>query len=330
MRALTERIGGDLARFYLALAHECPTVDRFRFPSASVSDIAEWTHDAPKAVRRRLIQLERLGYIAWTRPTNQHICTGELRLLVDLEQVKPPPDANQRQRLILKPNEVASPAAAKVTKPISPAVGLPVGLPETDRATLVKCELPITRTITYSPPDALGNARTESGGDSFSSQTTMQTTQPPEAPNLEASPADGVNVAERTNRHHVTTIQKAAGMVVSARERTYGLGGFGALRKVAESLEAELGDKCAEWLADGCEPRRIAAALADRFTGTNQGAVPWSPGGAPPRLAEPPAVGLETEHVGPMTETDWERLPQGLRASLAERYPTVVPAAAAL
>jgi hypothetical protein len=318
-RLLTERLGGPLARFYLALALECPKHDPTRFPSASVADIADWTGDSPKAVRRWLTELEHRGYIAWTRPANQHTSTGELRLLVNLNRYMPATRSKPADGTPL----VAPPAVDNITAEVVPFPYPALTLPETDRATLAIRDVHRTKDIHRTPEHALGNARTESGGDSSSPPMP----EPAASTDLEAvTPANSVPIAEHHHRDLVTTLELAAGYVVASRERTHGPGGRGAQRKARRELEAELGEKAAAWLEAGCKPTRVAEALADRFTGTNLGAVPWSPGTTPVGYATSQHVELEAEQLEPITDDEWRRLPESVRAVMAERCPNLTPA----
>jgi len=144
-----------------------------------------------------------------------------------------------------------------------------------------------------------------------------------------SKPADVVANAEHHHRELAATLERAAGYVVRARHSTHGPGGRGAHRKARQDLEAELGDKAAEWLAAGCQPNRVAEALADRFTGTNLGAVPWS-AGDPPAAITPasPASVLEAEQLEPMTEAEWYQLPENVRAMMTDRCPNLTPVVA--
>jgi DNA-binding MarR family transcriptional regulator len=249
---LKERHGNRLAYYYHDLAASCSYKTPNRFEHGRVSELAEHLKESVGTTRRVLTQLEAAGLIRWTRAKNQN--DGEVVLLAQIERPKP-----ARETLDVLPTPQADLTADPFTSeadltpdPFAPAVentdevslgaasGAASGAADLHRPLLGKRDIQLTNNNPSSFRETL------SRGDDL-----------------------GRGLIEREDQQS-GVIQRAAQIVAKARESVHGKpAGTGAIRKLADAIAAEQSDVIAGWLAEGCNPERIAQAVAERHRTKN-------------------------------------------------------------
>lgn len=238
-RTLKECHGNRLAYYYHDLAAEASYKTPNRFEHGRISELAEIIGESVDKTRRVLTQLEAAGLIRWTRAKNQN--DGEVVLLVQIERPKP-----ARETLDVLP----TPQADITPDPFAPAVenldddspgaasGAASGAADLHRPLLGKRDIQLTSNNPSSFRETL--SRGDDLGSGF------------------------LEVDHRQSQ----IIQSAAQIVAKAREGDHRYGnkpaGTGAIRKLADAIAAEQSDVIAGWVAEDCDPHRIAQAIAER------------------------------------------------------------------